>query len=94
MARKGKKATKRDLEIKKAREEVLKTKRAKRIKYDKKSEEREEQERLIEKILVARNKTGYPFQVQGKELLKYTIKELENHLEKLNKKKEKMTWRK
>jgi len=86
MARKSKKATQKDLAIKKAREDALKIKRAKRVRYEKKTEERIEQEMLIEKILVARKAINYIFQTEGKELLKYSIKELKNHLDRLNQK--------
>lgn len=85
----AKKISKKDLEIKRLRQEATRQKRIKRVKYDKKSDERIAQERFIDKIFMVREMVDYPFEQSRKELLKYDIKDLQNHLKKLWEKKEK-----
>ena len=77
--------------IKRKRKELIKelNGKEKRVIYSKGSEERDEQEKIIEEILELRRDLRYHFPSDRKNLLKHDLTQLKAHLDKLrNRKKE------
>jgi len=78
--------------IKRKRKQLIKslTNQEKRTFYEKGSEERDTQEKIIKEILELRKELRYHFPSYTKDLLKYDNDDLRNHLDRLhNRKKEK-----